>query len=235
MFICVFVFVFVFVMILIFVFLFVLEPKAGNWGALRSWKWDSLFISYGWRHIHQVGQCFARLINIELRLGKIVFFLFCLKSVWYLLAKDLYLPCLYAPAQYLQLEPKLLDPKSRSDSARISSPPTLCWLSNQFSLSHPTTSEVPTFLIATYHKKPPLSLASLSTPYACHHCSSKTGSQLGSVTLRTAMSQSRKSLDLWGHPFGLWPSKLGNHSGIKNYIMPLMKQAEPEGGIYWLA
>lgn len=56
------------------------SQKQGTWGALRSWKWDRFFISYGWRNIHQVGQCFAQLINIELRPRKIVFFLFCLNQ-----------------------------------------------------------------------------------------------------------------------------------------------------------
>lgn len=189
------------------------SQNQGTWGALRRWKW-CLFISYEWRNIPQAGQCFAQLIHIELILRKIVLFLFCLKSMLYLLAKDLLLPCLYAPARHFQLEPKLLDFKSHSDSAPISCPLTLCWLNNQCALSHPATSEVPTFLIAPYHTETPLPFRSPYAPNARHQGNSKTGSPLRSITLRTAVPQSKNSGNLRGHSFYLWPSNSGHHPGL---------------------
>ena len=115
------------------------SQKQGAWGeALRSWKQGSLFISDGWKSIHHMGQCFAQLINIELRLGKIAFFLFCLNQCVICWQKILTRLSYTLPHNTSKWEPELSDSKSHSEEAtHISWPLTSCWLGEHSALSHP--------------------------------------------------------------------------------------------------
>ena len=142
--------------------------------------------------------------------------------MFYLPAKDLHLPCLCVPAQHLPPEPKQLN-LIQIQLTRWS--PTSHELGKQFALSHPATSEVPTSLVAPYHTEPStLPSSAITAPL-------KPVSQWASITLRTAVSQSRKSWDLWKITLLVSDlQNLGSTLVIKNHMMPPVKQPDPEGG-----
>lgn len=136
----------------------------------------------------------------------------------YLLAKDLFLPRLFASTQHLQPEPELSGSKSHSDSAHLSWLPALYCLGEKKKINLPQVIQPD---LKSPHFCFPPSTKSSHLVYVFLHslcvpaCASNAGIHLGgSLTLRIALFQGRKRRDLEQSSLGATQSCYGSHSVI---------------------